>query len=103
MKKSNRQEEDTCFINPSKSSIVRQVSLHSPSVRRSSGVSVPRTAITTDLVSCRTTMKYAAWHFPWYITNRSLAVHKQIHNPMTAYNVNAEDWKQVLRYTPSVS
>jgi len=50
------------LIKPAKSSTERQHSLHNPSVIRSSGVSVPRTAITTDCRWCRTTTKYAAWH-----------------------------------------
>lgn len=52
--------EETCFKSPSKSFSVRTHSLHNTSVRRSSGVSVPRTAITTDLEWCKTTIKYAA-------------------------------------------
>jgi glutathione synthase/RimK-type ligase-like ATP-grasp enzyme len=60
---SEREREGTCFINPSKSSLERRHSLPKPSVMRSSGVSVPRTEITTDLRWRRTTTKYAASHF----------------------------------------
>lgn len=59
-------EKGTCLINPSMSSATSGHSLHSPSVMRSSGVSVPRTVITTVLWWCRATTKYAASHLPWY-------------------------------------
>lgn len=52
-----RKREKQYFINPSKSSMVREHSLHKPSVIKSSGVSVPRTAMTTVFRSCKTTTK----------------------------------------------
>lgn len=58
-------ERETYFINPSKSSAERRHSLPKPSVIRSSGVSVPRTAITTDFRWCKTKIKYAALHSSW--------------------------------------
>lgn len=57
-------ERDYCS-RLSKSPSVRQHSLPKPSVMRSSGVSVPLTAITTEFTLCKTTIKYAALHFPW--------------------------------------
>jgi hypothetical protein len=55
----NKQAKGTAsyLINPSKSSMVREHSLHKPSVITSSGVSVPRIAMTTVLKLCKTTTK----------------------------------------------
>jgi len=61
------EREGTCFINPSKSSLERRHSLPKPSVMRSSGVSVPRTEIITDLRWCRTTTKYSLLAILWFL------------------------------------
>lgn len=61
--KGRKGERDYCS-RLSNSPSVRQHSLPKLSVMRSSGVSVPLTAITTDFTLCKTTIKYAALHFP---------------------------------------
>jgi hypothetical protein len=64
------EREGTCFINPSKSSLERRHSLPKPSVMRSSGVSVPRTEIITDLRWCRTTTKYSLLAILWFLVKK---------------------------------